>query len=163
MFQPDQANLVVLKDAASGEWLYFSQPRRVVCAWEVEDVARALRQVEEQALAEGLYAAGWISYEAAPAFDPVLRVHPMVGFPRLWFGLYNEPQRVAAGGGGPAPPRLHLNLGEPRRTTGQSGRKRTHYVGIPPVIADACAHLSTTTLALVRNWPIWQASYAPKR
>ncbi len=39
---------------------------------------------------EGLFAAGMIAYEAAPAFDPALTVRPDGGFPLLWFGLYGQ-------------------------------------------------------------------------
>ena len=34
------------------------------------------------------YAAGFISYEAAPAFDRALTTRPPDDFPLLWFGLY---------------------------------------------------------------------------
>jgi para-aminobenzoate synthetase/4-amino-4-deoxychorismate lyase len=62
-------------------------------------VARDLSEVEgavaavEQAAAAGLWAVGYIGYEAAPAFDPSLVVRPRstefhVDLPLLWFGLY---------------------------------------------------------------------------
>jgi para-aminobenzoate synthetase/4-amino-4-deoxychorismate lyase len=48
------------------------------------------------------YAAGFLSYEAAPAFDPALQTHAWIAqhpardseFPYLWFGLYPEPRVV---------------------------------------------------------------------
>ncbi len=39
-------------------------------------------------VARGLHAAGFLAYEAAPAFDPALRTHPPGPLPLLWFGLY---------------------------------------------------------------------------
>lgn len=94
MIRADELNRVVLRDAATGRWLRFSQPQQVICAWETDEVLGALQQVERLAEAHGLYAAGWISYEAAPAFDPALCAQPMTGFPRLWFGLYPPPKDV---------------------------------------------------------------------
>ena len=94
MTRSERTNQVVLKDASSGDWLHFSRPQQVICAWETAEVLEALQQVERQAEARGLYAAGWISYEAAPAFDPVLRVWDLAGFPLLWFGLYEPPEIV---------------------------------------------------------------------
>ncbi|MFN8382454.1 MAG: aminodeoxychorismate synthase component I [Anaerolineales bacterium] len=38
------------------------------------------------------YAAGFISYEAAPAFDGALHVLKSSDFPLLWFGLFPKPQ-----------------------------------------------------------------------
>lgn len=40
-----------------------------------------------------LYAAGFISYEAAPAFDEALEVKDVGQFPLIWFGLYDLPQK----------------------------------------------------------------------
>ena len=87
--EPHQA---VIRHAARGEWLHFTQPQQVITAWELGQVLPALQQIEDQVEAKGLWAAGFISYEAAPAFDPVLPVRPMAGFPLLWFGLYPPPQ-----------------------------------------------------------------------
>ena len=41
-----------------------------------------------------LYAAGFISYEAAPAFDPALCVKELTDFPLAWFGLYQKPAKL---------------------------------------------------------------------
>jgi para-aminobenzoate synthetase / 4-amino-4-deoxychorismate lyase len=40
---------------------------------------------------QGYYAAGFLSYEAAPAFDASFVVQPCEDFPLAWFGLYPEP------------------------------------------------------------------------
>src|SRR5699024_10959086 len=45
----------------------------------------------EQATKEGKYAAGYISYEAAPAFDPNLHAKSGNRMPLLWFGIFPEP------------------------------------------------------------------------
>jgi para-aminobenzoate synthetase / 4-amino-4-deoxychorismate lyase len=79
---------VVLRDAERGRWLEFSRPREFVAAAKVSDVTAGLRRVEAAVATGGLYAAGFVAYEAAPAFDPALQVRSAGGFPLLWFGLY---------------------------------------------------------------------------
>ena len=98
---------VVLRDAADGRWLQFTGPRRLVRAGTLGEVATGLGRVEEGVVREGLYAAGFISYEAAPAFDRTLAVKEGGEFPLLWFGLYAAVEEVelpglAPGAGGGA-------------------------------------------------------------
>jgi para-aminobenzoate synthetase/4-amino-4-deoxychorismate lyase len=85
---------VLVRDAARGRWLQFSNPREILAAFTLADVVRGLEQVEDAVNRRGLHAAGFISYEAAPAFDPVLTTKAGGGFPLLWFGLYDGPQEV---------------------------------------------------------------------
>ena len=44
--------------------------------------------------AEGLFAAGYLSYEAAPGFDAALTTHSQGDWPVLCFGLFRQPQAV---------------------------------------------------------------------
>lgn len=67
----------------------FRNPRHIVTAHRVEDVCPALLDVERH-VAQGLTAAGYLAYEAAPAFDPALRTHSPGDHPLLWFGLYED-------------------------------------------------------------------------
>jgi para-aminobenzoate synthetase / 4-amino-4-deoxychorismate lyase len=76
---------VVLKHA--GRWLHFQCPERILRAESPEEVLPMLREAE----ASGLFAAGFVSYEAAPAFDPALKTHPSDGFPLLCLGLFHAP------------------------------------------------------------------------
>lgn len=91
-------NDVILRDPTRRNWLQFSRPQQIVQAMRVEDVWHSLQEVVARAKGDRLYAAGFISYEAAPAFDPALEV--LAGdsdeklFPLLWFGLYESPQEV---------------------------------------------------------------------
>jgi para-aminobenzoate synthetase/4-amino-4-deoxychorismate lyase len=83
---------VLIHDPALGRWLAFERPLRILTTSRPEEVLPLLREVEEAVNGEKLYAAGFLSYEAAPAFDPALTVRPdPSGFPLLWFGLYHEP------------------------------------------------------------------------
>ena len=92
---------VVLRDAASGRWLQFIRPRQIVTARSLAEVVPGLGQVEEAVARESLYAAGFIAYEAAPAFDDKLVVHNDGAFPLLWFGLYEDIEEIELPG--PAP------------------------------------------------------------
>ncbi len=75
-------------------WLKFSRPRQVIVTGKMEDVRKGLREVERLVDEKGWTAAGFVSYDAAPAFDPALKVIPSQGFPLLWFGLYDELQEL---------------------------------------------------------------------
>ncbi len=84
--------LVVLHDAAAGEWLRFQEAVAVLTARRLDEVVGTLRAVERRVQEEKLYAAGFVSYEAAPAFDPALCTHPGDEFPLVCFGLYPAPR-----------------------------------------------------------------------
>ncbi|MCL6633120.1 MAG: aminodeoxychorismate synthase component I [Alicyclobacillus herbarius] len=63
----------------------------------MDEVLPALRHVQ-RACREGQYAAGFVAYEAAPAFDPVLVTRPAQGsLPLVWFGLFRHPVLSASG------------------------------------------------------------------
>lgn len=81
---------VVLRDEGKEKWLEFSSPCRVMTTHRIDDVLPLVRQIEERVQQEGLYAAGFISYEAAPSFDPSLPAKVDGEFPLLWFGLFKE-------------------------------------------------------------------------
>jgi para-aminobenzoate synthetase/4-amino-4-deoxychorismate lyase len=74
----------------------FTNPARVMRATQPAEVRSALEEADA-AVRGGMYAAGFIAYEAAPAFDPALAVNePVAGLPLLWVALYESCQ-VAAG------------------------------------------------------------------
>ncbi len=74
-------------------WLSFQNPVRVITAVSAQDVRPALVELETAVQSESLYAAGFISYEAAAAFD--LAVHlPLDGLPLLWFGLFEKYEEI---------------------------------------------------------------------
>src|SRR5690606_7703295 len=86
---------IVLHDAHEGRWLHFRKPLHLYSTTQSGDILPLLRTVEQRVEAEGLWAAGFLAYEAAPAFDAALRVRPPApDFPLLWFGLYPEPVTV---------------------------------------------------------------------
>src|SRR5271157_99660 len=73
-------------------FLEFSKPVEIVTAHTIEDVLPALRTVEQRVNKHSLFALGFISYEAAPAFDSAFltrRHSPAI--PLVHFGLFGEP------------------------------------------------------------------------
>ncbi|HSO11839.1 MAG TPA: aminodeoxychorismate synthase component I, partial [Anaerolineales bacterium] len=88
-----QINEILLKQ--NEEWLYFSNPHQVVNVQTLEGVVPAFREIERMIQLNNWHAAGFLSYEAATAFDKALQTHPETGFPHLWFGLYPAPRLIS--------------------------------------------------------------------
>lgn len=81
---------------AAGRSFHFVNCLEVISAPQHEQILPALRRIEA-AVQNGLHAAGFISYEAAPAFDPNFCVKNATAFPLLWFGLFRERREINAG------------------------------------------------------------------
>lgn len=94
------APFVLFEDARPGGdgGRLFSLPVEIVTAHALTDVDAALEGVRA-GLKRGLYAAGWLSYEAGIAFEPRLmkrigaRVRPSAT-PLLWFGLFERAEQL---------------------------------------------------------------------
>jgi para-aminobenzoate synthetase / 4-amino-4-deoxychorismate lyase len=82
------ATRVILHDASAGAWQLFANPCEIVRTFRHGEVMGCLRHIERMVESRGLHAAGFVSYEAAPDFDPALLVRPSTDFPLLWFGLF---------------------------------------------------------------------------
>lgn len=80
--------------AGPADWLAFDVPEAILVARDVAEVVPLLGEIEA-GTAEGLWAAGFLAYEAAPAFDAALRVHPRGKLPLAWFGLFTAPRHLA--------------------------------------------------------------------
>lgn len=66
----------------------FGTPSRVLQAKQLTEVAGVLLAAEAAARA-GAWCVGYVRYEAAPAFDAALAVHPATG-PLAWFAVYTR-------------------------------------------------------------------------
>jgi len=76
----------------------FDEPREVVLAQHVDEVAGVIAQAA-QCAREGAWVLGFVSYEAAPAFDAAMRAHaPLRAMPLACFAVYDQPAA-----GAPAP------------------------------------------------------------
>ena len=89
----NEHGLVIVQDETG--WRLFRKPVRVLEIRDVEAVGAAMIDIA-RAAEDGLWAAGFIAYEAAPGFDPALRTHPAGDLPLLWFGLYEQPESLSA-------------------------------------------------------------------
>lgn len=87
-----KVNEVLLRDRE--HWLHFADPQQIIVAETLNEVIPALQKVEQRIEQDGLHAAGFLSYESAPAFDSSHLAKPAAGFPYLWFGLYPAPRTV---------------------------------------------------------------------
>ena len=77
---------------ASERALRFQSPLEIAAAYKLDEVLPCLERIES-AVAAGAYAAGFLAYEAAPAFDDALVAHPGIDhLPLAWFGLYDAVQ-----------------------------------------------------------------------
>ncbi|MCM3764742.1 aminodeoxychorismate synthase component I [Neobacillus niacini] len=77
--------------------LTFQKPMKVIKAHKIDDVLPCFQMVQE-AVDDGYYAAGFLSYESAPAFDSAYKVKAGGKMPLLWFGIFQEPLHQAIGG-----------------------------------------------------------------
>ena len=76
------------------EPLTFSDPHKVIIAHTIEEVLPSFQMIQD-AIDDGYYAAGFLSYESASAFDPAYRVKEEHSMPLLWFGIFSEPQHMS--------------------------------------------------------------------
>jgi para-aminobenzoate synthetase/4-amino-4-deoxychorismate lyase len=64
-------------------------PLEEIVANELSSVVGAV-DLAREAAASGRWVAGYIAYEAAPAFDAALTVRPGYGEPLVWFGVFGD-------------------------------------------------------------------------
>lgn len=76
------------KDGGTPETVAFSDPHAVLEAKSLEEVVAVFEQVDDYT-SQGYYAAGYVSYEAAPAFHPEMAVREGAEMPLVWFGIYS--------------------------------------------------------------------------
>ena len=87
-------SLAVLYDPQTDQWLRFCDPVEEIEVHLLDDVLPALSKIEQRVEQEGLFAAGYISYEAASAFDGVLQTNAASDFPLLRFGLFANVEQI---------------------------------------------------------------------
>ena len=63
--------------------MLFRLPVKTVSTHLIDEVLPCLKIVAA-GVARGFYAAGFLAYEAASAFDPALKVHSSTDLPLLW-------------------------------------------------------------------------------
>ena len=81
-------NIIVLRDDQRQCWFQYCEPVEVLVAHEHSAVVSTLHEVEQRVEQEGLFAAGFVCYGAAAAFDGALPGQPAAQLPLLCFALY---------------------------------------------------------------------------
>ena len=132
---------VIARDAGSGMWRVFERPLEIVTARHIDDVLPALEKIENECAHHGRYAAGFLSYEAAPAFDQALKTQPPDDFPLLWFGVYGRVQQQSL-----------EQLGVPAAAA-------PAHQWIPSISAERYAEVFEQLQELIRNGDAYQINY----
>lgn len=86
MFDSIKIGDAIFHTGATLRW--YRDPVRVIKTAHVNEVRACLDAVSAE-VTRGRTAVGFVAYEAAPAFDPALMVHPASPEPLCWFGLYD--------------------------------------------------------------------------
>jgi para-aminobenzoate synthetase/4-amino-4-deoxychorismate lyase len=73
----------------NGKTLIFENPVVTFELENVQDIRKTLRIIQSY-VDQGYYAAGYLSYESAAAFDPKYKVKESTSMPLLWFGIYKS-------------------------------------------------------------------------
>ncbi len=81
----------LLRDGKDESWIEFRNPVAVIEARKLPDVIPALGEIDRLVREKSLHAAGFITYEAGPAFDDAFPRRSCKGLPLVWFGLYSTP------------------------------------------------------------------------
>ena len=87
---------IVLRDSSAGGWLCFDHPVDALSTRRPSRVLAALEEIERRVEHERLFAAGFLTYEAAQGFDPSFRTHRAGTLPLICFGLFREARRLDA-------------------------------------------------------------------
>ncbi|WP_096271407.1 aminodeoxychorismate synthase component I [Paucisalibacillus globulus] len=85
--------MIALQFDFNKERTSFINPIRIIEAYTIDQVIPALRQVQD-AISNGFYAAGFLTYEAAPAFEHSMKVKDSTSMPLLWFGIFESTNEV---------------------------------------------------------------------
>ena len=80
----------VARNTVNSGWLVFSNPEDVLLAQTPAEVLDVLIEVERRVNQESLFAAGFLSYEAASGFDPAYVTNTDHRLPLVCFGLFSD-------------------------------------------------------------------------
>jgi para-aminobenzoate synthetase/4-amino-4-deoxychorismate lyase len=94
--KPADRNLpyVLIRDSDHESWLEFSSPVHIFSTFDHAEIPTLMEEIELRVQCEGLYAVGFLSYEAGAAFDAVIPVVIDPDIPLMWFGLYPDVRSI---------------------------------------------------------------------
>src|SRR5690625_3250528 len=70
--------------------MQFINPIKIYETYNIQEIIPCLNLIQQD-ITNGFYAAGYLSYESAPAFNKKLQTNNNNEMPLLWFGIFNEP------------------------------------------------------------------------
>ncbi len=122
----------------------FDKPCAVLVAHQLAEV-RPLLGTVQAAAQQGKWCVGYVAYEAAPAFDAALAVHPADG-PLAWFAVYDEALPWPGEEGAPDAARVQWHESCSRSAFGAS------LAQIQQAIADGELYQVNLTAPLAGEW-----------
>ncbi len=125
---PVRALLRAPDDGRRARWWRFAAPVESLGAATLAEVSSLLERIEH-ATAQGLWAVGYVTYEAAPAFDPALVVRPAAKGLLAAFALFPPP----------APGELGPDAGQPELAPLLPGRTEAEHAAAFAAILAAIA------------------------
>ena len=81
---------IILRNKKDDSWRIFSSPVEVLFTHDLQNVREVLNKVQNKVEKKNLIAAGYLSYEAAPAFDNAYCVNKKGNLPLICFGLFKD-------------------------------------------------------------------------
>ena len=84
---------VICRIPNTDKWGLFHDPIEILTAISSESIVSNIVKLE-QYISKGYYAAGFISYEAAPVFDSAYKVKDIGSFPFCWFAIYDKAPEI---------------------------------------------------------------------
>ena len=86
--------MIIIKQARKNEWWQFSKPLKVWQTHRLEEVIPILEELQELMRLQRYYWVGFISYEAAPAFDDALKTQVPSSFPLIWMAQFDKKEKI---------------------------------------------------------------------
>lgn len=88
----------IVYNPGQGGFVEYADPVHVYSTSDLGAVRNMIEGIAERTLAGGYHAVGFLTYEAAPAFDDSLEVHDAGEKPLLAFGLFDSYRSIDPGG-----------------------------------------------------------------
>jgi len=80
---------IICREPNSTKYALFTNPTKIIEVSNPARINQAIKEIQD-AVDNGQHAAGFISYEAATAFDTAFKCKELKDFPYLFFGIYDD-------------------------------------------------------------------------
>lgn len=138
----------LIQDVNPDRWLAFGAPRRILATQRLQEVVDVLTETARAVEEHGVWAVGYVAYEAAPAFDPALRTHAPGHLPLVWFALHDAPRQLSS------LPLAQSDMVAPYQWTASEAKTRydERIARIRSLIAAGDVYQVNHTLRLTAGW-----------